>query len=161
MLRRRRGRIINVASLAGSVGYPYCSAYAASKAALIGFSQSIRVELAPFGIDVVSVEPGFHKTRIIGSNARLADRFDDPQSPLAVYSRGSLRALAGDLLPWAGSPDRVARRIVRLMGVRRPRARYIMGIDARVTMLCRWLGLGGLLERLLVSRIERARREAP
>lgn len=161
MLRRRRGRIINVASLAGSVGYPYCSAYAASKAALIAFTQSIRVELAPFGIDVVSVEPGFHKTQIIGSNARPADRFDDPDSPLASYGRSSLRALAGDLLPWAGSPEKVARRIVRLMSVRRPRTRYVLGTDARLAAAFRWLGLAGAMERLFIRRIERAHRRTP
>jgi len=158
MIERRRGRIINVASLAGSIGYPYCSAYAASKAALIGFSQSIRVELAPFGIDVVSVEPGFHKTKLVGVAGRMAERFDDPNSPLAEYNRSYLQALDGDLLPWAGSPEKVAGRIVRLMSVRRPKARYIVGADARLAMLCRWLGLAGLMERLFIHRIERARR---
>ncbi|MBP8912664.1 MAG: SDR family oxidoreductase [Phycisphaerae bacterium] len=158
MIQRRRGRIINVASLAGSVGYPYCSAYAASKAALIAFSQSIRVELAPFGIDVVSVEPGFHKTKLIGVAGRMAERFDDPNSPWAEYNRSYLQALDGDVLRWAGSPEKAAGRIVRLMSVRRPKARYIVGADARLAMLCRWLGLAGLMERLFIYRIERARR---
>jgi NAD(P)-dependent dehydrogenase (short-subunit alcohol dehydrogenase family) len=156
MLRRRRGRIINVASLAGSVGYPYCSAYAAGKGALIAFSQSIRVELAPFGVDVVSIEPGFHKTKLVGSNARLSEHFNDPHSPLAEHNRGYLRALSEELLPWAGSPEKVADRIVRLMSVRKPRARYLMGMDARLAILGRWLGLAGPLERLLIRRIERA-----
>lgn len=159
MIERRRGRIINVASLAGSVGYPYCSAYAASKAALIAFSQSIRVELAPFGIDVVSVEPGFHRTPIIASKARLAEHFHEPDRPLAEYNQGYLRALTNDLLPWAGTPEKVADRLIHLMSVRRPKARYIMGADARLAALCRWLGLAGLMERFLIRRIERARRQ--
>ncbi len=158
MIQRRRGRIINVASLAGLVGYPYCSAYAASKAALIAFSQSIRVELAPFGIGVVSVEPGFHKTKLVGVGGRMAERFDDPNSPWAEYNRSYLQALDGDLLPWAGSPEKVADRIVRLMSVRYPKARYIVGVDARLATLCQWLGLAGLMERLFLHRIERARR---
>ena len=59
MIERKSGRVINIASLAGLVGHPFNAAYAASKHALIGFSKSIRVELAPFGIQVVSIEPGY------------------------------------------------------------------------------------------------------
>ena len=55
MIEQNSGRIINIASLAGLVGHPFNAAYAASKHALVGFTKSIRVELAPFGIDVISV----------------------------------------------------------------------------------------------------------
>jgi len=158
MLERRQGRIINVASLAGIVGYPYNAAYAASKHALIGFSQSIRVELAPFGVEVISVEPGFHWTKILCSNARVSEHFYDRQNPLFEYNRGYLRAMTEEMLPWASRPETVADCIVRLMSLPRPRGRYVIGRDARVAMLCRWLGLMGWLERFVVHRIDRARR---
>jgi len=58
MVRRRRGRIINLASWFGKMGRPYCGAYCASKFAVIGFTQTLALELAPHGITVNAVCPG-------------------------------------------------------------------------------------------------------
>jgi NAD(P)-dependent dehydrogenase (short-subunit alcohol dehydrogenase family) len=58
MLARRRGRIVNVGSISGIVTTPFAGAYCASKAALHALSDAMRLELAPFGIDVVTVQPG-------------------------------------------------------------------------------------------------------
>jgi short-subunit dehydrogenase len=52
MIERQGGRIINIASLAGLIGHPFNASYSASKHALVGFTKSIRVELAPFGIEM-------------------------------------------------------------------------------------------------------------
>jgi len=82
MIERKSGRIINITSLAGLIGHPFNAAYSASKHAFIGFTKSIRVELAPFGIDVVSIEPGYHKTEIIRANANQSENFYDRESPM-------------------------------------------------------------------------------
>jgi len=60
-----RGRIINISSISGRVGLPAVSGYAASKHAVEGFSESLRWELEPFGIDVLVVEPGTFRTPIL------------------------------------------------------------------------------------------------
>jgi short-subunit dehydrogenase len=57
MIARGSGAIVSIASIAGIYGYPHCSAYAASKSALIGFSRSLREELIPHGIRVFTVCP--------------------------------------------------------------------------------------------------------
>jgi len=57
MEEKGSGSIVNVASIAGVYGYPYCSAYGSSKAALIGFSRSLREELMPKGVRVFTVCP--------------------------------------------------------------------------------------------------------
>lgn len=64
MQRQRSGKIINMSSISGRFGFPGLSAYVASKHALEGYSESLRLELKPFGIDVVLIEPGSYRTNI-------------------------------------------------------------------------------------------------
>lgn len=158
MIERRSGRIINIASLAGLVGHPFNAAYAASKHALIGFSKSIRVELAPFGIDVVSIEPGYHKTEIIGLNGRLSDNFYDRTSPFFEWNRGMLRVMFDYVLPRAGEPQEVANVIVAAMCHEKPRGHYVIGKEAKLAMLGQWLGLMPWLQHRAVKLIRKARR---
>lgn len=62
MKERKRGRIVNVASAAGGLPIPYLSAYAASKAALIRFTETLALEIAPFGLSAFSIHPGTVRT---------------------------------------------------------------------------------------------------
>lgn len=158
MIQRKSGRIVNIASLAGLIGHPFNSAYAASKHALIGFTQSIRVELAPFGIDVVSVEPGYHRTEIIGVNANQAEHFYDRSSPMFEWNRGFLKAMFEEILPRAGDPQPVADLIVRILCCEKPKAHYIIGKDAALAMTLKTLGLWGWLEKQIVRKIRKYRR---
>lgn len=64
MRKQKSGKIINMSSISGRFGFPGLSAYVASKYALEGYSESLRLELKPFGIDVVLIEPGSYKTNI-------------------------------------------------------------------------------------------------
>lgn len=158
MIQQRSGRIINIASLAGLVGHPFNAAYAASKHALIGFSKSIRVELAPFNIQVVSVEPGYHRTEIIGANANQSENFYDRQSPMFSLNRGFLRLMFEYILPRAGKPEQVAALILKVMTAEKPRQHYVIGSDARFALTFQRLGLGPWLEHQVVRRIKRAAR---
>ncbi len=62
MLERRWGRVVNVASVAGKIGAPYISAYAASKHAVVGFTRSVAAEVAAAGVTVNAVCPGYVET---------------------------------------------------------------------------------------------------
>ncbi|MBT2638336.1 MULTISPECIES: SDR family oxidoreductase [unclassified Bacillus (in: firmicutes)] len=64
MHRQGSGKIINMSSISGRFGFPGLSAYVASKHALEGYSESLRLELKPFGIEVVLIEPGSYRTNI-------------------------------------------------------------------------------------------------
>lgn len=158
MMQRRSGRIINIASLAGLVGHPYNAAYAASKHALIGFSKSIRIELKPFNIQVVSIEPGYHKTEIIGANANQSENFYNRQSPMFEWNRGFLRTMFEEILPRAGRPEVVAEQIVQIMETPKPKNHYIIGKDAKFATTVQWLGLGPWLEGKVYRKIKRATR---
>ena len=88
MLPQRRGRILNVGSVSGILTTPFAGAYCASKAALHALSDAMRMELAPFGIEVVTIQPGSVTSKIGetgSSNAVL--RADSIFTPLAKSIR--------------------------------------------------------------------------
>jgi len=147
------GTIINVASLAGRVGHPFNAAYSASKHALIGFSRSIRLELKPHNIKVVSVDPGYHKTEIIGSNANQSENFYNRDSAMFEYNRGFLQLMFSEVIPQAGAAEDVAEKIVEIMGDANPKRHYIIGKDARFATVLQWLGLTGLMEGKIFSKL--------
>jgi len=158
MIERKTGRIINIASLAGRIGHPFNAAYGASKHALIGFTKSIRVELAPFNIDVISIEPGYHKTEIIRTNPNQSENFYDRSSPMFEWNRGFLKAFMDEIIPRAGDPEAVTRKIVAAMTTEKPKPHYIIGKDARFATAMQWLGLFGWLEGKIYRKIRQARR---
>ncbi|MHC5136467.1 MAG: SDR family oxidoreductase [Planctomycetota bacterium] len=158
MITQESGRIINIASLAGLIGHPFNAAYSASKHALIGFTKSIRVELAPFGIDVISIEPGYHKTEIIRVNANQSANFYDRRSPMFQWNRGFLKAFLDEIVPRAGEPQPVVDKVLTLLASEKPKPHYVIGKDAKFAMILRWLGLGRWLEKQVYRKIRQARR---
>ena len=155
MIDRKEGMIINVASLAGRLGHMFNSAYGSAKHALIGFSKSIRLELRPFNIKVISIEPGYHKTSVIGNNAYLSENFHDRKSPMFHYNRGFFKIMTKDVIPRAGDPQKVADKIVKIMQTDNPKPHYLIGKDARLATICQWLGLMPLLEKLMYKKLLR------
>jgi NAD(P)-dependent dehydrogenase (short-subunit alcohol dehydrogenase family) len=158
MIEAGSGRIINIASLAGLVGHIFNAAYSAGKHALVGFSRSIRLELKPFNIDVVSVEPGYHKTEIIRANANVSENFYDRNSPMFQYNRGFLRLMRDEIIPRAADPDAVVKHIVDIMGAKHPKPHYVIGKDAFFTTTAAWLGLTSLLEKKVCNKLLSATR---
>jgi len=150
-LRARRGRVINISSVLGFIGTPFMAIYAASKHGLSGFSEALRLELAPHGVQVCAVEPGRHDT---GFNARL-------DSPVAVadlpYRETFDRSLArrearGGVAPEraAAISDRAAERLLRLAESRRMPPRLRLGTDARLLFRAKRLLPEGLFDRLMI-----------
>lgn len=164
MIEAGGGLIINVASLAGLVGHPFNAAYTATKHALIGFSRSIRLELRPFNIDVVSVEPGYHRTEIIRTNANLTENFYDKQSLTFEYNRGFLKLMLDEVVPRAADADRVAKKIVEIMQAEKRKPHYVIGKDAKLLTIAKWLGLTCYVEnyiyKYLIKATQRENRRA-
>lgn len=75
MIRRRSGKIVNMSSVSGVLPTPFAGAYCSTKAAVNAFSDSLRMELAPFGIAVVTVQPGGIKSNLSGNADKELDRF--------------------------------------------------------------------------------------
>lgn len=74
MRRQREGFIVNVTSIAGRLTFPYFGIYCASKHAVEAYSQALRYELAPFGIEVSLIEPGPYGTNLLYSGPKEADQ---------------------------------------------------------------------------------------
>jgi len=123
MRARGGGTIVNVSSVAGRVAVPIGGAYHSSKWALEGLSETLRYELAPFGIRVALVEPGPFKTALHDKEVRAAatQREDSPYRPLMEeYLRRSHAMKRRD-------PAEVVDVIFRAATVRRPRLRWPVG----------------------------------
>jgi len=73
MRKHGSGTIVNISSVVGRIGFPASPAYISSKFALEGLSESLRFELAPFGVNVVIIEPGVIKTNFM-KNLRMAKK---------------------------------------------------------------------------------------
>jgi NAD(P)-dependent dehydrogenase (short-subunit alcohol dehydrogenase family) len=91
MVQRRRGRIINIASTAGKVGYPYVSAYCAAKHGVVGFTRALAREVARDGITVNAVCPGFVDTDM---SARSVRRIVETTGKSESEARESLESLS-------------------------------------------------------------------
>src|SRR5215207_11021416 len=137
-LRRARGRIVNVSSIGGRVALPLVSAYNASKFGLEGVSGSLRRELRGQGVDVILIEPGGVKTPIWSKANRLADEMignDLPPEAERLYGRliEAVRAQTVRIEQERGiEPREVAEAIGTALTARRPRARYLVGRDAKI-----------------------------
>ena len=128
MRERGRGRVVNVGSIMGRVAMPLLGAYNATKHAVAAMTDTLRMELAPFGITVVLVEPGAVRTGFAAQALAGLAPYRDPASPYAT-------ALAGTDAAWsrvyhlAPGPASAGRAIVRAATAGRPAARY--GVPAR------------------------------
>jgi NAD(P)-dependent dehydrogenase (short-subunit alcohol dehydrogenase family) len=144
-----RGRIVNVSSVAGHLPIPFAAPYCSTKHALGAFSDSLRVEVAPFGIRVVVVEPGPIDTRFTErARAIVAPLLSRPGPYRNLYA-GAERAMNGEFQIGSLSADHVARVILRAIESPRPRTRYPVTAMARVLIPVRRLLPDRLLDFLM------------
>jgi NAD(P)-dependent dehydrogenase (short-subunit alcohol dehydrogenase family) len=138
-LRRGRGRIVNIGSIGDRIVSPMTGPYHVSKFALRAWNDTLRLELAPWGIQVVLVEPGAVATPIWETSIAAAERLQQalPAGVEELYGRAIAAARAGALRSAARGmpPDQVAAVVARALTVRRPRTRYLVGTDARVAAM--------------------------
>jgi NAD(P)-dependent dehydrogenase (short-subunit alcohol dehydrogenase family) len=135
-LRASRGRVVFVSSLNGRVATPGRGAYNASKYALEGMADTLRLELAPWGIRVSIIEPAQTDTDIWHNAAQALDdaaaKLSSAQRALYAKHIEGLRRTIPASQRMAAPPDGVARAIERALTARRPRARYVVGTRPRI-----------------------------
>ena len=126
------GRIINISSIGGKFYEPFGAWYHATKFAVEGFSDSLRMELRPFGIKVVLIEPGPIRTEWneIARDSLLERSGSGAYATHARRAHGVMERF--DEPARASTPEEVADKIVKAATVRRPAARYPVGRGARV-----------------------------
>jgi NAD(P)-dependent dehydrogenase (short-subunit alcohol dehydrogenase family) len=155
MRRRRRGRIINMSSISGKIAIPLMGAYASSKYALEAASDALRLELYPYGVDVVLIEPGYIPTSMNRTAAELSSAYakNAESSPYrAIYQR-FLRSWNKTRKASRYKPEDCARVVLRAIEDVPPRARYVVTREAKVNILVRRLLSDRAFDRGLVKRL--------
>lgn len=149
MREQKSGTIINVTSVGGRFGQPFGSWYHATKFAVEGLSECLRMETKPFGIRVVIVEPGAIRTEWAGiaHQTLLEQSSDTAYAPYARKLAAMLGSIGSTRLP--SSPQVVANGIARIAHTKRPRTRYPIGGGAKLFMAMRWLLPDSVLETLM------------
>jgi NAD(P)-dependent dehydrogenase (short-subunit alcohol dehydrogenase family) len=136
MRERAGGVIINVASLTGLVAMPLYSLYAASKYAVVGFSESLSHELAPFGIRVKVIAPGAVATDFSGRS--MARTFDGDGGPYADSIRKVVSAFEANRAGGgASTPEQLAQALFDAATDGSAQVRYVVGDDALAVMKAR------------------------
>ena len=127
MRKQGSGTIVNVSSVVGRIGFPASPAYISSKFALEGLSESLRFEFAPFGVDVIIIEPGVIKTNFM-KNMKMAKKSELD----TVYKDITTKVVSGvKMMAEMGTPPKeVANTIVKAIKDKKPLPRYIVGNDA-------------------------------
>ncbi len=134
-LRRSRGRIVFLSSISGRVAFPLHGVYAASKFAIEAFANALRIELRPWKIPVIVVQPGQVDTDMASSSGLI----DEMTAVISAEHRSLYqRHLQGleQSIPGAEryivSADKVAKVVAQALTARRPRPRYVIGSNARM-----------------------------
>jgi short-subunit dehydrogenase len=145
MRRSRSGRIVNIGSMGGRITFPVGGFYHATKYAVEAISDALRVEVKPFGIDVILVEPGLIRTKFegrvnegleVGAAAEGADTAY--AGLLAASERNTTGGYANDFM--ATGPESVAAVIVKALESARPRSRYVVTPAAKLMINLRRFG---------------------
>ncbi|MGE5071917.1 MAG: SDR family oxidoreductase [Anaerolineae bacterium] len=140
LLRTARGRIVNMSSVSGLVASPFVSPYSTSKFAMESLSDSLRVELHPWGMHVAVVEPGAIRTPIWDkAHGVLSELIQAaPKDGLELYG-GAISGMQGSFVNHGIPPEAVARAVAHALTSSRPKTRYPIGIDGAVVRLVRRL----------------------
>ena len=138
MRKQRYGRIINISSLAGRIGFPFSSAYVSSKFALEGLTESLGYEIQNFGIYVILIEPGVIRTNFLnsmklGKNVITLQNDSNINSPYTEMIQKRISAFK-PRFEKGSSPIEVAEVVLEAITSQDPKTRYLVGNDAMKMM---------------------------
>lgn len=165
LLRAGRGRVINMSSIGGRLAQPFLGPYAASKFALEALTDSLRMELRPWGIEVIAIEPGAIRTPIWNKSLAAADDLLERLPPRAHELYGAamerMRVVARLADEKGSSPETVARAVEQALTARRPKTCYVVGLDARAVIAATRLLPDRLRDQIILrtARLPRTARD--
>ncbi len=154
MREQQSGKIINISSISGQVGFPGLSPYVSSKHALEGWSESLRLEVKPFGIDVALVEPGSYNTNIWEVGKQLATNQSDTTSPYKEYM-DKIQKHINSGSDTFGNPIDVAKKIVDIAEAKRTTLRYPIGKGVKFMILAKKILPWRLWEHLVLRSFKK------
>ena len=152
MRERRRGRIVNISSAAGKVALPLFGAYSGSKFALEGMTDALRLEVYPFGIDVVLIEPGYIRTGFQSVSAGLSSSYSAAgrnTAYVALY-QAYRQVTRHSRNQSSYTPEDCARVLLRALRDNPPRPRYTVTRRAAMAAWAKRLVSDRLLDRFMM-----------
>jgi NAD(P)-dependent dehydrogenase (short-subunit alcohol dehydrogenase family) len=136
LIRAAHGRIVFVSSVSGRVSTPWTGAYNSSKFALEGMADAMRIELSPWKLPVVLIEPANTQTDMWGEAQNVFDAgveaMTDAERELYAGHMKGMRRTLGMMQKTARPAETVAASIERALTAKRPKARYIVGLPAKL-----------------------------
>src|SRR5580658_111348 len=128
MRKQRAGLIMTISSTAGLIGFEFGTAYAASKFGLEGWMESLQAEVEPFGIDTITVNPGFFRTELLTEESTnfaepTIEDYNERRAKQMEFWKGYNGQQSGD-------PAKLAQALVTISTQKKPPRRFIAGADA-------------------------------
>jgi NAD(P)-dependent dehydrogenase (short-subunit alcohol dehydrogenase family) len=128
MRKQRSGLIITISSTAGLIGFEFGTAYAASKFGLEGWMQSLQAEVEPFGINTITVNPGFFRTELLTEEStnfaeRTIEDYNERRAKQMEFWKGYNGQQSGD-------PAKLAQALITISSEEKSPRRFIAGADA-------------------------------
>ncbi|XZF14814.1 oxidoreductase [Chitinophagaceae bacterium MMS25-I14] len=150
MREKKYGKIINISSIGGKIAFPLAGWYHASKFALEGLSDTLRMEVKPFGIDVIVIEPGGIKSEWAGIANEKMMRISGNTAYRSMAINAE-KATANLNLP---EPVVIARLIKESIEAEKPRTRYSGGFGAKQILAVRKIVSDKLMDKIILSRMK-------
>ena len=149
MRAQKSGKIVNITSIGGKIWEPLGGWYHATKFAVEGLSDCLRVEVARFGIDVIVIEPGAIRTEWAGIAREGLLQMSGNGAYGELAKRHARMLATAETSSLASPPEVVARTIVRAVNARRPKTRYATGGGARTILFLRTILPDRMFDRLI------------
>jgi NAD(P)-dependent dehydrogenase (short-subunit alcohol dehydrogenase family) len=128
MRKHRSGHVVTISSVAGLIGQEFVAAYAASKFGLEGWMESLRFDVAPFGIRTTLVEPGFFRTDLLEDTSTTWPALSiDDYAARTAETKAAWKAMNGKQ---AGDPAKLAKALLTVIDEPEPPLRWVAGADA-------------------------------
>jgi short-subunit dehydrogenase len=154
MRRAGRGRILNISSMGGRMTFPLGGYYHATKYAVEALSDALRLEVKPFGVQVVVIEPGITRSAFeetISASGALAPQDDSPYATMrAAVAQANTEAYANRMM--SASAESVAQVITAAIAADRPRTRYLLTPAAKLMAATRTVAGDRAWERLMAQQ---------
>ncbi len=151
MRENKYGKIVNISSIGGKVGLPLGNWYHASKFAIEGLSDCLRLEVNQFGIDVIVIEPGGTKSEMIGNGT--ADLMKVSGKTAYKNLANSITKMYADTAKKSIEPIEIAKLIQKGIEAKRPKTRYAAS-NAKPFLFMRKMLSDRLFDKILISQMK-------
>ena len=159
MREQKSGKIINMSSMGGKVYTPFGAWYHATKYALEGWSDCLRIELKSFGIDVILIEPGVIKTEFqdVMMDSTVERSIGTPyEKKLKALEKATQEMYARGI---GSPPSTITKLIIKAINSHNPKRRYVGGLFAKpMLFIKKWFG-DKMYEKAILSQIKKAKKE--